>query len=36
MIREFGIDHVFSVAPESEWPLIYDGVDRERVVSRAC
>ncbi len=31
LIREFGIDHVFSVAPESEWPLIYDGVDRERV-----
>ena len=31
VIREFGIDHVFSVAPESEWPLIYEGVDRERV-----
>jgi hypothetical protein len=31
VIREFGIDHVFSVAPESEWPLIYEGVDRDRV-----
>jgi ketosteroid isomerase-like protein len=31
VIRDFGIDHVFSVAPESEWPLIYAGVDRERV-----
>jgi hypothetical protein len=31
VIREFGIDHVFSVAPESEWPLIYEGVDRGRV-----
>jgi len=31
VIRDFGIDHVFSVAPASEWPLIYEGVDRERV-----
>lgn len=31
VIRELGVDHVFSVAPESEWPLIYEGVDRERV-----
>jgi hypothetical protein len=31
LIREFGVDHVFSVAPESEWPLIYSDVDRERV-----
>ena len=30
VIREFGIDHVFSVAPESQWPLIYAGVDRAR------
>ncbi len=30
VIREFGVDHVFSVAPESQWPLIYAGVDRER------
>jgi hypothetical protein len=31
VVRDFGVDHVFSVAPESEWPLIYDGVDRDRV-----
>jgi hypothetical protein len=31
VIEEFGVDHVFSVAPESEWPLIYQGVDRTRV-----
>jgi ketosteroid isomerase-like protein len=31
VIRDFGIDHVFSVAPESEWPLIYEGIDRSRV-----
>ena len=24
-------EHVFSVAPPSEWPKIYDGLDRERV-----
>lgn len=27
-IGEFGIRHVFSVAPPSEWPAIYYGVDR--------
>lgn len=27
---EFGIDHIFSVAPPSEWDKIYDGVDRSR------
>src|SRR3954466_10416204 len=26
-IEEFSIDHVFSVAPESQWPLIYPTVD---------
>jgi hypothetical protein len=31
LFREYGVNHVFSVAPESEWPLIYDGLDRERV-----
>lgn len=30
-INEFGIDYVFSVAPESEWETIYPNVDRERV-----
>jgi hypothetical protein len=30
-INEFGIDAVFSVAPPSEWPKIYDTVDRSRV-----
>ena len=30
-IRDVGIDVVFSVAPPSEWPTIYAGVDRERV-----
>jgi hypothetical protein len=30
-IAEFGIDHVFSVAPESEWDELYEGVDRGRV-----
>ena len=30
-IEEFGVDHVFSVAPPSEWPKIYAGVDRDRV-----
>jgi hypothetical protein len=29
-IEDFRVDHVFSVAPESEWPKIYEGVDRER------
>jgi hypothetical protein len=26
LLRDFGVDHVFAVAPESEWPLVYDGV----------
>jgi hypothetical protein len=30
-IEDFGVDHVFSVAPPSEWPAIYPGVDAERV-----
>ncbi len=30
-INEFSIQHVFSVAPESEWPKIYENVNRERV-----
>ena len=30
-ISDFGVDHVLSVAPESEWPAIYPTVDRERV-----
>jgi len=31
-IEEFQIDRVCSVAPPSEWPKIYAGVDRDRVV----
>lgn len=30
-VRSFGITHIFSVAPESEWPKIYEGVDRAKV-----
>ncbi len=30
-ISEFGVDHVFSVAPASEWQAIYPSVDRSRV-----
>jgi len=30
-INEFGIDCVFSVAPESEWPKIYEGIDTTKV-----
>ncbi|MCA1616708.1 MAG: hypothetical protein LC800_21975 [Acidobacteria bacterium] len=30
-INEFGVDCVFSVAPESEWGKIYSAVDRRRV-----
>lgn len=30
-INEFGIDYVFSVAPESEWPVIYRTVDLRKV-----
>jgi hypothetical protein len=29
-IREFDIDCVFSVAPESEWPMIYQSTDRTK------
>ena len=29
-VEEFAIDHVFSVAPESEWPAIYPTVNRGR------
>jgi hypothetical protein len=31
LINEFEIDHVFSVAPESEWHKLYAGIDRSRV-----
>ncbi len=31
VLTELGVEHVFSVAPASEWPKIYDGLDRERV-----
>jgi hypothetical protein len=31
LLSEYGVDHVFSVAPESEWPLIYAGDDLERM-----
>src|SRR3954453_12527881 len=31
VIRELDVDHVFSVASESEWPKIYAGLDRGRV-----
>jgi len=30
-INEFGINHVFSVAPESEWPVIYRTVNFQEV-----
>lgn len=30
-INKFRINHVFSVAPESEWPLIYRTVDLQKV-----
>lgn len=30
-INEFGVDHVFSVAPESEWPKLYRTVDFGKV-----
>jgi hypothetical protein len=30
-LADIGVQHVFSVAPPSEWPLIYDGLDRDRV-----
>jgi hypothetical protein len=31
LINVLGIDHVFSVGPESEWDQIYEGIDRDRV-----
>jgi hypothetical protein len=31
LIEEFEIDHVFSLAPESEWRKIYSSVDHDRV-----
>lgn len=30
-IADFEVDHVFSLAPESEWGKLYEGLDRERV-----
>jgi hypothetical protein len=30
-IKDFRVGHVFSAAPDSEWPKIYEGVDRGRV-----
>jgi hypothetical protein len=30
-VHNFGVDHVFSVAPESTWPVIYATVDRSRI-----
>lgn len=30
-INEFDLDYVFSVAPETEWPKIYDTVDLQKV-----
>lgn len=30
-INEFGVEHVFSAAPESEWPKIYHKVDFRKV-----
>jgi hypothetical protein len=30
-VNQFGIDHVFSVAPETEWPVIYEGLDLGKV-----
>lgn len=30
-IEDFQVDAVMSVAPQSEWPKIYEGIDRDRV-----
>jgi len=30
-ITEFGVDYVFSVAPETEWPKVYRSVDFDKV-----
>ncbi|MBM3667237.1 MAG: hypothetical protein FJW90_07110 [Actinobacteria bacterium] len=31
LIRQFGVQHVFSLAPPSEWPKIYAGVELDEV-----
>jgi hypothetical protein len=31
LIEEFAVDHVFSLAPETEWTKIYPNVDHDRV-----
>jgi hypothetical protein len=31
LVDELDIDHIFSVAPESEWDTLYEGMDRDRV-----
>lgn len=31
LFDELDVDHVFSVAPESEWKKLYEGLDRDRV-----
>ena len=31
LINDLGVDYVFSVAPESEWPKLYRTVDFRRV-----
>lgn len=31
LLREYGVNHVFAVAPESEWPLVYEGLDPDAV-----
>ena len=36
LIAELRIDHVFSVAPESEWDTLYEGMDRGRVGISRC
>jgi hypothetical protein len=30
-INDFGVDVVFSVTPQSEWPKVYDSINRRRV-----
>ena len=35
-LSEIGVRHVFSVAPPSEWPTIYDGLDPNTLASRVC
>ena len=31
LLREYGVNHVFAVAPESEWPLVYEGLDPDEI-----